>query len=87
MNLHFAAAALALLAERLFGYPKAIHLQIGHPVEWIGILLSKLEVALYDSDAEPLQARLGGLAALTLAGIAGALFRSFRRRISRAAKT
>lgn len=30
---------------------------------------------------------LGGLAALALAGIAGALFRSFRRRTSRAAKT
>jgi adenosylcobinamide-phosphate synthase len=64
MSLHFAAAALALLVERLFGYPKAIHHQIGHPVEWIGIFLSKLEVAVYDSDAEPLQARLRGVAAL-----------------------
>jgi adenosylcobinamide-phosphate synthase len=64
MSLHFAAAAVTLLVDRLFGYPKAIHLQIGHPVEWIGTLLSKLEIAFYDSDAEPLQARLSGAAAL-----------------------
>jgi adenosylcobinamide-phosphate synthase len=64
MSLHFAAAALALLLERLFGYPKAIHLQIGHPVEWIGIILIKLETLLYDPEAEPIQARLRGLVAL-----------------------
>ena len=64
MSLHFAAAALALLAERIFGYPKPLYRQIGHPVEWIGVLLSKLEIMLYDSDAEPIQARLRGIAAL-----------------------
>jgi adenosylcobinamide-phosphate synthase len=64
MSLHFAGAALALLAERIFGYPDAVHRQIGHPVEWIGILLSKLEIAFYDPDAEPLQARFRGIAAL-----------------------
>ena len=50
MSLHFAAAAVALLVERLFGYPKLIYQEIGHPVEWIGILLSKMEIALYDPD-------------------------------------
>lgn len=64
MTLHFTAAALALLAERLFGYPKPLYRQIGHPVEWIGALLTRLEALLYDSEAEPLQARLRGLAAL-----------------------
>ncbi len=65
MTLHFAAAALALLAERLFGYPKPLYSQIGHPVEWIGSLLSKLETAFYDTNAEPIEARLRGVAALT----------------------
>ena len=64
MTLHFTAAALALLIERLFGYPKPLYDVIGHPVEWIGTVLKKLEVLLYDPEAEPLQARLRGVAAL-----------------------
>lgn len=64
MTLHFAAAALALLIERLFGYPKSLYGMIGHPVEWFGTVLKKLETLLYDPEAEPLQARLRGLAAL-----------------------
>ena len=64
MTLHFTAAALALLIERLFGYPKPLHDKIGHPVEWIGTILTKLEALLYDPEAEPLQARLRGFAAL-----------------------
>jgi adenosylcobinamide-phosphate synthase len=64
MILHFTAAALALFVERLFGYPKPFYEKIGHPVEWIGSILAKLETLLYDSEAEPLQARLRGLAAL-----------------------
>lgn len=64
MTLHFAAAALALLIERLFGYPKPLYDNIGHPVEWVGTILIKLEALLYDPEAEPLQARLRGVAAL-----------------------
>lgn len=64
MTLHFTAAALALLIERLFGYPKPLYDKIGHPVEWIGTILKKLETLFYDPEAEPLQARLRGLAAL-----------------------
>ncbi len=64
MSLHFTAAALALLIERLFGYPKPLYDGIGHPVEWIGSVLKKLEAVLCDPEAEPLQARLRGLAAL-----------------------
>jgi adenosylcobinamide-phosphate synthase len=64
MTLHFTAAALALLIERLFGYPKPLYDKIGHPVEWIGTILKKLETLLYDPEAEPLQARLRGVAAL-----------------------
>jgi adenosylcobinamide-phosphate synthase len=64
MTLHFTAAALALLIERIFGYPKPLYDKIGHPVEWIGTTLAKLEALLRDPEAEPLQARLRGVAAL-----------------------
>lgn len=64
MTLHFTAAALALLIERLFGYPKQLYDRISHPVEWIGTILAKLETLLYEPEAEALQARLRGLAAL-----------------------
>lgn len=64
MTLHFTAAALALLIERLFGYPKPLYDMIGHPIEWIGTILKKLESQFYDPEAEPLQARLRGVAAL-----------------------
>ena len=64
MTLHFTAAALALLIERLFGYPKPLYDKIGHPVEWIGTILKQLETLLYDPGAEPLQSRLRGIAAL-----------------------
>lgn len=64
MTLHFAAAALALLVERLFGYPKPLYDKIGHPVEWFGTVLKKLEALLYDPQAEPMQARIRGLAVL-----------------------
>ena len=81
MSLHFAAAALALLAERIFGYPKSIYRQIGHPIEWIGTLLSKLEIAFYDSDAEPYQVQLRGVATLVallvIVGLPAALISTF----------
>ncbi len=64
MTLHFAAAALALFVERLFGYPAALQRHIGHPVEWAGKLLARLELLFYDAEADPLQARLRGVATL-----------------------
>jgi adenosylcobinamide-phosphate synthase len=66
MTLHFFAAALAIFVERLFGYPKPLYGKIGHPVEWIGTILAKLETLLYDPDAEPMPSRLRGLAALLI---------------------
>jgi adenosylcobinamide-phosphate synthase len=39
-------AALALLVENLVGYPDAIYGRIGHPVEWIGRLITFLEERL-----------------------------------------
>jgi adenosylcobinamide-phosphate synthase len=39
-------APLALLIERLVGYPPALFSRIGHPVTWIGALIGWLEVRL-----------------------------------------
>ena len=58
----FGAAALALLVERLVGYPKILHAAIGHPVEWMGWYLERLEALLNAPGAT----RLRGIAALAL---------------------
>jgi adenosylcobinamide-phosphate synthase len=41
-------ALLALLLERLLGYPNALVLRIGHPVIWMGRLISALDARLND---------------------------------------
>ncbi len=66
----FASAALALILERNIGYPKAIYGAIGHPVEWIGKLIEKLEAALNDPQLPLWESRLRGVAALALLLIA-----------------
>jgi adenosylcobinamide-phosphate synthase len=48
MIFHFAAASLALAVERVVSYPKPIYKKIGHPVEWIGNLITALERKLND---------------------------------------
>jgi len=68
------AAALALIVERITGYPAALQRWIGHPVEWMGRLIAWLEMRLNDPRAKPFVVRLRGAAALlvllaiTLAG-------------------
>lgn len=62
----FAAAALALLVERFTGYPEAIYRAIGHPVEWIGRLITLLDNQLNDSHADEETNRMRGIAALGL---------------------
>ncbi len=62
----FASAALALIVERLVGYPKRIHATIGHPVEWIGKLISKLDVELNDPQLPSWEGRVRGTAAIAL---------------------
>jgi adenosylcobinamide-phosphate synthase len=59
-----AAAALALIIERITGYPRALSPRIGHPVEWIGRLISWLDARLNDAGAAPMIGRLRGAAAL-----------------------
>ncbi len=62
----FLAAALALFLERLAGYPNRLHAAIGHPVEWMGLLITKLDTALNDPQAQIAEGKLRGLAALAL---------------------
>lgn len=60
------AVVLALLLERFLGYPKLLQENIGHPVEWMGALLTKIEASLNIGDIEPLRGKLRGGAALLL---------------------
>ncbi len=46
----FSLAFLALLIERLVGYPQWLVDRIGHPVIWIGALISRLENRFNDLD-------------------------------------
>ena len=62
MILHFASTTLALILERFVGYPKPIYEKIGHPVEWIGKLITKLE-ADFNRGSDK---RLKGVAAVVL---------------------
>ena len=62
----FAATALALIIERVTGYPDKIYRRIGHPVEWIGWWIAWLERNLNDRNAPLLQSRLRGVLALAL---------------------
>lgn len=61
-----ALAASALAVEALFGYPEALLRAFGHPVTWIGRLITFLEAHLNDAKASPARRRLFGLAALDL---------------------
>jgi adenosylcobinamide-phosphate synthase len=56
-------AAAALVIEAAAGYPQSLYREIGHPVTWIGALISALELRL--NRGGPLRRRLAG--ALTLA--------------------
>jgi adenosylcobinamide-phosphate synthase len=63
----FAGTALALIVERWIGYPNFVHDRIGHPVEWMGRLVTALDARLNAADAEPAEGKaLGVLALLVL---------------------
>ncbi len=55
-------AAIALLVERLFGYPDGPQGWVGHPVEWIGALINALDRGMNDGENR----KLRGLLALIL---------------------
>ena len=57
-------AFLSLIAELAFGYPERLVQSIGHPVIWIGALISRLDKALNRETASDAVRRLMGVVAL-----------------------
>lgn len=64
--MHAFAATLALLLERLFGYPPSLFAAIGHPVVWIGRLIDVLDKWLNRPELSPASRRWRGVLALSL---------------------
>jgi adenosylcobinamide-phosphate synthase len=62
MFFFFAATTLALLIERFTGYPDFLAHSIGHPVQWIGTLISRLDAQM-NPEGKP-GSRLAGIVAL-----------------------
>lgn len=66
----FLLAFFALITERIVGYPDWLFRRIGHPVTWIGALISRLDRDLNrESDDFSTRKRKGVLALLALLGI------------------
>jgi adenosylcobinamide-phosphate synthase len=63
---NFALAALVLVVENFAGYPPALFNLIGHPVQWVGKLISFLDEGLNDPDVPPDQNRRHGILAIIL---------------------
>ncbi len=62
----FASAAIALLADRFIGYPKEVQEAVGHPVQWIGWLISQLDSRLNTPAASQSEGRIRGALALAI---------------------
>jgi adenosylcobinamide-phosphate synthase len=62
----FPLAFLALIAERLFGYPDRLLAAIGHPVIWIGSLITALDERWNRRIRSPAERRAAGIAALVV---------------------
>jgi adenosylcobinamide-phosphate synthase len=64
--LHLPYAAIACITERFIGYPPAVFKVIGHPVQWMGDLISWLDTSLNTKPDDELEGLLRGGAALTI---------------------
>jgi adenosylcobinamide-phosphate synthase len=62
----FGLAALVLVFENFMGYPAALQKRIGHPVQWIGKLITFIDDGLNDSEVSPQQNRRHGILAVIL---------------------
>ena len=66
-------AIIAVLTERFHGYPAVLQKSVGHPVQWIGMLIAKLDEALNRNKTDKFQGRLRGVLALTILLLAATL--------------
>jgi adenosylcobinamide-phosphate synthase len=67
-------AFLALLIERAAGYPEPLLRAAGHPVMWVGKLISALDETLNRDGLSPVRRRLNGVLALAvLVVVSGAI--------------
>jgi adenosylcobinamide-phosphate synthase len=65
---------LALLIELMIGYPAALTKSVGHPVTWMGKLISWLDAKFNRDDAAPeTRRRAGAIALLILFVVVGAI--------------
>ncbi|WPP06280.1 adenosylcobinamide-phosphate synthase CbiB [Methylocella tundrae] len=73
---HFELAVLAVAIEAVVGYPPALYAALGHPVSWIGALISYCDRRLNREDRSFAERRILGAAALgfILAAAGGAAF-------------
>ena len=60
------AMAVAMTADALFGWPGALFARIGHPVTWLGRLISLLDRSWNGSTDAPSTRRIAGVAAALL---------------------
>jgi adenosylcobinamide-phosphate synthase len=67
--MHVFLAPVALLLERLFGYPRQLLPVIGHPVIWMGALLSRLDKWLNTGAQRRLKGALALLLLLTATAV------------------
>ncbi len=66
----FLLAFAALIVERFLGYPDWLYRRIGHPVTWIGWLISRLDTAWnWEMDSFPTRKRNGVWALVLLLGV------------------
>lgn len=71
--MHTLAAALALLVERLTGYPAPLLKAIGHPVMWMGALIALLDRRLNRAELPGRDRKLRGVVALLVLMLAVAI--------------
>jgi adenosylcobinamide-phosphate synthase len=79
-----AVLAAAMLIELVFGYPPHLYRRIGHPVEWMGMLIARLEKTLNCNHwAFSLRRACGLVALIILVGVSAGIAAMVQRVLSR----